>query len=320
MIEEIKNRILAGGEITPAEAVELSKVTDRESLYAAADEIRRALCGNKLDTCSIVNARSGKCPENCKWCSQSAHHQTGVEIYPILPEEEVMKMARVHDRQGIKRFSLVTSGRTVRKTEMTEFCKMFRRIHAETGMRTCASMGLLNREELEMLKEAGVKRYHCNLETASSYFPTLCTTHTTEDKKKTIRIAKELGFEICSGGIIGMGETIEQRIEMAFELKVLGAESVPMNILNPIPGTKLENTPLISEDDVLLTIAIFRFILPRTRLMFAGGRARLSRESQKKALLSGLNASMVGDLLTTIGNNVKEDMEMFRESGYDTTR
>lgn len=317
MLQEIKNRILAGGEITPDEAIDLALHADRTELYAAADEIRRKFCNRTLDSCSIINARSGHCPENCKWCAQSAHYNTHIETYDAIPEEEAMTMARLHESQGIKRLSLVTSGRNVQGSDLDYFCNLYRRMGRETHLQLCASMGLLKREELQKLKEAGVKRYHCNLETASSYFPELCTTHTSEQKKETIRAAQEVGLEICSGGIIGMGETLQQRIELAFELKELGVCSVPMNILSPIPGTPLEHTAPISDEDILVTIAIFRFVLPRAFIRFAGGRARLSRDTQKQALLAGLNGLLMGDMLTTLGSGVNDDKALIAEAGYD---
>ena len=317
MLQEIKNRILAGGKITPDEALELAQHTPRPELYAAADEIRRRFCNHTFDSCSIINARSGHCPENCKWCAQSAHYNTHIETYDAIPEEEAMSMARLNESQGIKRLSLVTSGRSVRKSEIGYFCNLYRRMGHETRLQLCASMGLLKREELQKLKEAGVKRYHCNLETASSYFPELCTTHTSAQKKETIRTAQELGMEICSGGIIGMGETLQQRIELAFELKELGVCSVPMNILSPIPGTPLEHTAPIGDEDILVTIAIFRFILPHAFIRFAGGRARLSRATQKQALLAGVNGLLMGDMLTTLGSGVADDKALIQETGYD---
>ena len=299
MLQKIKERILAGGEITPDEALELAQKAIRSDLYAAADEIRKKFCNKTLDTCSIINARSGHCPENC------------------IPIHEAISIARLNEQQGIKRLSLVTSGRRIKASEIDYFCDIYRKMGEETHLHLCASMGLLKREELEKLKAAGVKRYHCNLETASSYFSELCTTHTIEQKKETIRTAQELGMEICSGGIIGMGETMKQRIELAFELKELEVCSVPMNILNPIPGTPLEHMPPISDEEILVTIAIFRFILPRTFIRFAGGRARLSRETQKQALSAGVNGLLMGDMLTTLGSGVNEDKSLAREAGYD---
>ena len=317
MLQEIKNRILAGGEITLDEAIELALHADRPELYAAADEIRRHFCNRTFDSCSIINARSGHCPENCKWCAQSAHYHTRIETYDAIPEEEAMTIARHNESQGIKRLSLVTSGRSVRGEDLDYFCDLYRRMGRETSLQLCASMGLLNRENLQKLKAAGVKRYHCNLETASSYFPELCTTHTSEQKKETIRTAQELGMEICSGGIIGMGETMRQRIELAFELKELGVCSVPMNILIPIPGTPLEHIAPIGDEDILVTIALFRFVLPHAFIRFAGGRARLSRETQRQALLAGVNGLLMGDMLTTLGSGVDNDKDLIQATGYD---
>ena len=317
MLQEIKNRILAGGEITLDEAIELALHADRPELYAAADEIRRHFCNRTFDSCSIINARSGHCPGNCKWCAQSAHYHTRIETYDAIPEEEAMTIARHNESQGIKRLSLVTSGRSVRGEELDYFCDLYRRMGRETSLQLCASMGLLNRENLQKLKAAGVKRYHCNLETASSYFPELCTTHTSEQKKETIRTAQELGMEICSGGIIGMGETMRQRIELAFELKELGVCSVPMNILIPIPGTPLEHIAPIGDEDILVTIALFRFVLPHAFIRFAGGRARLSRETQRQALRAGVNGLLMGDMLTTLGSGVDNDKDLIQATGYD---
>ena len=317
MLQEIKNRILNGDEITPDEAIDLALHANRTELYAAADEIRRKFCDRTLDSCSIINARSGHCPENCKWCAQSAHYNTHMETYDAIPEEEAMAMARLHESRGIKRLSLVTSGRSVRGDDLDYFCSLYRHMGRETHLKLCASMGLLKREELQKLKEAGVKRYHCNLETASSYFPELCTTHTSEQKKETIRMAQEVGLEICSGGIIGMGETMQQRVELAFELRELGVCSVPVNILSPIPGTPLEHTAPIGDEDILVTIAIFRLVLPHAFIRFAGGRARLARATQKQALLAGLNGLLMGDMLTTLGSGVNDDKDLIAEAGYN---
>jgi biotin synthase len=204
----------------------------------------------------------------------------------------------------------------VNKHEMTVFCDMYRDVKARTGLKLCASMGLVGSEELRMLKEAGVVRYECNLETASSFFPSLCTTHTSEEKKQTLRLAREAGLELCSGGIIGMGESMEQRVELAIELRELGVKSVPLNLLNPVKGTALQERPPLPDEEILDTIAIFRFILPDAFIRFAGGRRQMSPELQRRALRSGINASLVGGLLTTAGTDVAEDYRMFAEAGY----
>ena len=227
-----------------------------------------------------------------------------------------MAAARDNRAKGVRRFSLVASGRAVKGNALKSMCALLREAKDETSIYTCASLGLLDRDDLQQLWDAGVRRYHCNLETAPSHFPTLCTTHTIEDKIKTIRAAKEIGFEICSGGIIGMGETCRQRAEFALKLREIEPDSIPLNILSPIPGTPLEKQELISEDDILDTVAIFRFINPRTEIRFAGGRNRLSKDSQLKAMKIGINGGVVGDLLTTLGSTIAEDKALAQEAGY----
>ena len=319
-LEQITRRVLEQkGDVSYGEAVELAKYPDKDLLCAAANSIRERFCGNELDTCSIINARSGMCSEDCKWCAQSARHDTGIETYPIKNADEVFDCALQNDIKGIKRFSMVTSGRKVEKREMEKFCEMYRNIHKKTGLKLCASMGLIGKEEMLMLKEAGVTRYECNLETASSFFRQLCTTHTSEEKKATLRLALECGMEICSGGIIGMGESMEQRVELACELRELGVKSVPINILNPIKGSALENAKPLPDNEILTTMAIFRFILPDAFIRFAGGRINMSENLQKKALQSGINASLLGGLLTTPGSNISKDYEIFKSAGYDIT-
>ena len=318
MTEHIKSRILEGGEITIEEAVELAEKAATGELCDAADEIRRHFCGDYMDTCSIVNARSGLCGEDCKWCSQSVKASSAISKYDIIDTGKLLELAKRNDSYGVHRFSMVTSGRKVSGADAGKFCDDYKKIASATSMKLCASMGLIDRPTLEKLKEAGVTRYHCNMETASSYFPSLCTTHTPGDKRRVIADAKAAGLEVCSGGIIGMGETMRQRIEFAFELKDLGVDSVPLNVLNPIKGTALESTPLIGEEEIVRTAAIFRFILPRVVIRFAGGRARLSREAVKRMMRGGVNGTMIGDLLTTTGNDVTDDFRLFEECGFTT--
>lgn len=316
-LEEIKERLLEGGSVTREEATELSQMEDLDALCDAADEISRHFQGTMVDSCSIVNARSGQCGEDCKWCAQASRHHTGCQSYRFLSEEETMEAARHNEREGIRRFSLVTSGRTLTDEDLDEFCKIYRKLDDETDLYLCASMGLLTKNQLNRLREAGVKRYHCNMETSSKVFPTLCTTHTPEDKKRTIEWARELGMAICSGGIIGMGETMEDRIDFAFELAEMDVDSVPMNILDPIPGTPLEGTPLISEEDIIRTAAVFRFILPRKSIRFAGGRMRLSHESMLRMMKGGVNGVLMGDMLTTVSNTINDDRKLFAEAGLE---
>lgn len=232
----------------------------------------------------------------------------------------MLDLAKAYDQYGVKRFSLVTSGRRVSLKDADKFCDDYRQLQETTGLRLCASMGLVDKETLQKLKDAGVERYHCNMETSAAYFKTLCTTHTPDDKRRTIEAAKEVGMTVCSGGIIGMGETMRQRLEMAFELREMGVNSVPINVLNPIPGTPLEHTPLISDEEIVRTVAVYRFILPDKVLRFAGGRARLPRTTVERILRGGMNGAMIGDLLTTTGNDEADDFRLFRECGFDVER
>lgn len=320
MIETLKQLVIEGGKINEEQAIALSQYSDKDALYDAAHQITRHFMGDKFDTCSIINAKSGNCSENCKWCAQSGHYNTKVTLYPLLPAEECVRHAVHNRKQGIGRFALVTSGKRLSEKEIQKLSGIVRNIKEASDIKCCASLGLLDKEQLKILKDSGVENYHCNIETAPSYFRTLCTTHTIEEKMETITQARELGFRICSGGIIGMGETMEQRIEMALFLQQEQVYSIPLNMLQPIPGTPLGDTPLLSEEEFLTTIALFRFINPQAYLRFSGGRALMSRKSQQKALYIGINAAIIGDLLTTIGSRVEEDKELFTEAGYSLIR
>lgn len=320
-LTEIKKRIIEEGyAISEAEAMELATYGDKKALYAAADEIRKKCYGDFFDTCSIINARSGRCSEDCKWCAQSGHaHDTGCQVYEFVDREEAVEMAIDNGRRGVNRFSLVTSGRKISDKNLDEAISIYNEIAEKSDIKLCASMGLLTKEQLQRLKDSGVGHYHCNIETAPSFFPKLCTTHTIEDKVRTIEWAKEVGLKICSGGIIGMGETMEQRIEMAMFLRKLGVASIPVNILMPIKGTKLENQPPLTNEEIFTTFALFRFINPKALIRMAGGRKGYKSE-QSQALHAGINASIVGDMLTTTGaKSIEEDTDEFKKEGYSLT-
>lgn len=316
MLESVKAKLLQGVPATIEEALELNRRYSTDELADVADEVRKKWCGDVIDTCSIVNARSGRCSEDCKWCAQSRHHSTGIDEYSFLSAEDTMKAARMNMDAGVRRFSMVTSGRKVSKNDLKVYCATYSELSRNTGLYLCASMGLLNKDELQMLHDAGVKRYHCNLETSSRYFPSMCSTHSHEEKLRTIKAAREAGMEICCGGIIGMGEDMEDRLMLAQEAREAGAVSIPINILNPIKGTALQDTPLISEDEIIRSVALMRFIAPKLTLRFAGGRMRLSKKSMERILRGGMNGALVGDMLTTVGNAIAEDKEMFKATGY----
>lgn len=315
-LKKTTDRVIATGDgVSREEALELIAYGNLDALRAAADSICKAFHSRRVDTCSIVNARSGRCGEDCKWCAQASRHATGCKTYSFLDDEQAMAAARLNEESGIRRFSLVTSGRGVSDRDLDSFIRLIERLKNETGLRICASMGLLTEIQLKRLKEAGVERYHCNMETSERMWPLLVSTHSQEDKRKTIEAARRQGMTVCSGGIIGMGETAEDRVDFALMLRDMGVDSVPMNILNPIKGTPLEDTPLISEDDIVRCAAVWRFILPRQVIRFAGGRGRLSQKNMERIFTGGINGAIMGDMLTTVGNKVEEDKEMYRRLG-----
>ncbi|MEG2756249.1 MAG: biotin synthase BioB [Mucinivorans sp.] len=313
----IINQIIEGHDIDAATAEALAQQATTEDLLAGANALRIHFLGRHFDTCSIMNARSGHCSEDCAWCSQSAHHKCNIEIYPFVSQAQALPHALKNHSQGVERFSLVTSGRRMASEELHQAAELYGAIAARCDIRLCASMGLMSRQGLQELFDAGVRRYHCNIESAPSFFPTLCTTHTIEQKLQTIEWAKEVGMEICSGGIIGMGETMNQRIEMALLLRKIGVDSIPLNILNPIPGTPLASQAPLSQEEMLRTFAIFRLINARVHIRFAGGRAAISGMIDR-ALEGGISGAIVGDMLTTLGASVEQDVELIARHSLDS--
>lgn len=314
---KMKQKIINGYRLSYVEGLDLLNHYSDEELFILANDLREHFLGKKLTTCMIMNAKSGRCSENCKWCSQSVFHKTDIEVYDFVKEEEVLDRVKFASNRGVTMFSLVTSGRKLssKNVKLASQCyKKAQKMYPTVGY--CASMGLLNKSELQTLYDAGVRRYHCNIETAPSFFSNLCDTHTQEQKLQTIAWAREVGMDVCSGGIIGMGESMEQRVEMARVLQEMNILSIPINILIPIKGTALEYTQSLSDEELLRTFAIFRIMNPEADIRFAGGRLRI-RHIQDKALQCGISASMVGDLLTTTGWDVDDDMKHFKSLNYE---
>lgn len=314
-VETLAKEIMEGKLIGREEALWLWE-QPLEELCEQADRIRKHFCAGRFDLCTIINGKSGRCSENCRFCAQSAHNHTGAAEYPLLSAEEIVAQAKREDAQGVLRYSIVTSGKRLTDREVDEMCEAVRQIRRECRLSVCISFGLLGEEQYRKLKEAGVTRVHNNLETSRNHFPEICTTHTFDDKVAAIRAAQAAGLTVCSGGIMGMGETAEDRIDMALTLRELGIGSVPVNLLNPIPGTPLERQEPLTADDMRRIVAVYRFLLPDAFIRLAGGRGLLA-DKGKGCFQSGANAAITGDMLTTAGITVETDKELLKELGYE---
>jgi biotin synthase len=322
MIEFIRSlevKLLEGKELSINDALILSELKGSEALEelcSAADRLRKYYCGSVADLCTIMNARSGRCTEDCKFCAQSASYSTGAVEYEMVSGEAALELARENEEEGVNRFSLVTSGRSVCGDDLEGFLDIYRLLKSEVKMELCASHGIMGAEEMAMLKESGVTRYHHNLETSREYFGSICTTHSYDEMLETINAAMQAGLDVCSGGIIGMGESTADRVSLAFELKRLGVSSIPINVLNPIKGTPLEAAEPLSQEEILKTVALFRFINPKADIRLAGGR-NLIEEYGRACFSSGANATITGNYLTTSGNKIADDKRMLTGMGFD---
>lgn len=314
---DITEKVIKGSQIDKEEAYFLSNISGPEvyKLFSYATYIRDYFRGDFIDLCSIINAKSGACPEDCSFCSQSAHYNTKVDVYPLISKDKVIEKAKAAKKNGARRFCIVTSGRSIENTEEINAIAEYIREIKDLNLLPCATLGMLSEKELLLLKEAGLNRYHHNLETSEAFFPEICTTHTYQEKLKTIKIVRDLGLSICSGGIFGMGEGWEERIEMAFALRDLNVDSVPINFLNPIPGTPLEGKGFLKPIEALKIIAIYRFILPDKEIRICGGRNVALRTLQPLIFTSGADALLIGDYLTTPGRNPGEDLRMMEDLG-----
>lgn len=317
-IKKAAKSVMDGNQIQMEEARWLYEQPLKE-LSFWADRIREHFCGNSFDLCTIINGKSGRCSENCRYCAQSIYYHTGVEEYLLLSEENILADAKKNEAQGVLRYSIVTSGKQLSDEEVDKMCYVVRRIRKETNLSVCISFGLLEEPQFRKLKEAGVSRVHNNLETSRRNFPNICTTHTFEDKIKAIRAAQTAGLTVCSGGIMGLGETPEDRLDMAFSLRKLGIKSVPINLLNAISGTPLERKKRLAADELQRIVAVYRFILPDASIRLAGGRGLLPDQG-RACFRSGANAAITGDMLTTAGISTETDRKLLADLGFEVRR
>ena len=315
-LAEMAGRIMAGGSINAAEALQLTTVTgpDLFFLFAEANSIREHFLGSGIFLCSIINAKSGRCPENCSFCAQSAHHRTDAPVYPLVEEERLVACAKEAEANGSSCYGIITSGTGIAPgEELDRILRAIRRIKNETAISPSCSLGIIDRQTAEALKAAGMETYHHNLETARSFFPEVCSTHDYQEDVDTVRIAKEAGLKVCCGGIFGLGENAAQRVELALTLRELEVDSVPLNFLNPIPGTRLESADNITPLECLRTVALFRFVLPKAKISVCGGRDKNLRDLQSWIFLAGASGAMVGNYLTTAGRAVEQDWQMLKD-------
>ncbi len=318
LIAEVQERIIGGGAITRQEATELNAAPPDVwmKLFAASDAIRLHFRGTRFDACSLINAKSGRCGEDCKFCAQSGRYNTGSEVYGLKNTQAILDAARAAKAFGASRFCTVTSGGALSDEEFANLTDSLSLAARDVDIALDASLGFLSEERAQRLREVGVSRYNHNLETSREYYGEICTTHSFDRRVDTVRRSLETGFSACSGGIIGMGETAEQRLDLAFTLAELGVDCVPINVLNARPGTPLEHAAPLPVMEILKTVALFRMILPTATIKIAGGREANLKDFQGLALRSGANGVIIGGYLTTSGRSVDDDVRMIRDAGY----
>lgn len=317
-IVALGQKVLSSGTITYDEALTMETIQDEDVplLSAYAHKIRHKFAGDKVELCGIINARSGLCSEDCKFCSQSLYHQTDCLTYPLLGSDEIVQRAQVIAVAGAKRTSVVTSGKGMADDpDFPEVVKSLQAIRDETKLKVCANLGTLTYQQAQVLFRAGVKRYAHNIETSARFYPNICTTHSYAERISTIKAAKAAGMELCTGGIIGLGESWSDRVAMAFALQELDVDSIPLNILNPIKGTLLENQTPLAALEILKAFALFRFVLPGKIIRPAGGREINLRDMQGALMLGGANGLIIGNYLTFTGRNTQADFTMVQDAG-----
>lgn len=310
----LAREIINGRRLSATDDLGALKEAPLSELCEGADRIRKHFIGDGVDLCTIISGRNGACSENCKFCAQSAHNHTGCDVYGLLEYDEIHALASSNEKAGVDRFAIVISGHSPSESDFENIIAIYKQLRRELKLNLCASLGFLTREQFERLYDAGVRSYHNNIETSPKYFGKICTSHTFEDKVANIKRAQKAGLNVCSGGIIGMGETMDDRIDMAFALADLGIKSIPVNTLIPIPGTPLENLHSLGNDEILRTIAIFKYINPEADIRLGAGR-KLIDGNGEAAFRSGASATITGDMLTTSGSTIKNDREMLMRLG-----
>lgn len=317
-VNELKDKVLNNYKVTKGDALNLINCP-LDELTNAANEIRQFYCGNKFDACMLINVKSGRCSENCKFCAQSNHYDTDIDIYPLKSYDELKERSLEIYNAGFKRISYVASGKKITQKEFDTLSKLIEELKEENDdIKICASLGLLRKDQISELKEVGIDRLHNNLESSRNYFKEICTTHSYDEKLETLNLIEDENVMICSGGIFGMGESFEDRIDLALELREFNVKSIPINVLNPIKGTPVEDNEILSNDEVCRIIAIFRFINPDAFIRMAGGRALLG-DNGRKAFSSGANAGILGNMLTTSGVDLDDDFRLLDELGFKIT-
>jgi biotin synthase len=316
-IADCLDRVLSGHGIDGAAAFELSRTggADLWDLFAAANRIRERFRGQTVDICSIVNAKSGACSEDCAYCAQSVHHSTSAPVYPLISVEKMTEAAESAKKNGAKRFCIVTSGRGIDSREDLENIAKGIQCVRDIGLSPCATLGTLSREQLSSLKNAGLHRFHHNIETSREYFPSICTTHSFDDRLEVLGHARSLGLSICSGGILGMGESMEDRIRMALTLREIDVDSMPVNFLMPIKGTPFESMHAITPLEALHSLALFRMILPEKEIRVCGGRGTVLGQLHPLIFAAGADGFMTGNYLTTSGLKPEDDLKMISSLG-----
>ncbi len=308
-LSSLATEIINGRRLNRSDDLSFFCDCDLSELTKQADRIRAHFRGDKVNLCTIINAKSGQCGENCRFCAQSAHNHTSCAHYGFISSDKIISEAKANNKEGIKRVGLVTAGKALTGEEFEKAIDTYNLMRSEVNMEMCASMGFISKEQLEKLKASGVTHYHCNIETSRAYFPKICTTHTFDMKIEQIKKAQEEGLLVCSGGIIGMGEAMEDRIDMALTLSELKVESIPLNALNAIKGTPFEDITPLTQDEILRVVALFRFINPEADIRFAAGR-KLLGENGRAAFESGCSAALTGNMLTTTGTTIKSDLAL----------